>query len=280
MSTILKALRKLEQDKETPGARDLSHTIAVAASEKGRAAGRFGNSKRLLRVALIAAVFVGGAGAAVYFYMQSRPQTTQAHRSSESIRKPIRPQASPPAQRAADRSKSEPSQSKRPAPQSKPAPQRKQPLDSPHRSDAADAVAQAKPVLPKRIESRERFEQGQNLRKAAPPDAATTSRADVDANAPRTGPAGPATPTEAPPPTDPTSEDNAAYANADRLRDNRLKIQAIAWSPVPDERIAVINSRIVREGDSVEGFSVVAIRSDDVIVRENGQLYKAVFGSP
>jgi general secretion pathway protein A len=142
-------------------------------------------------------------------------------------------------------------------------------------------MAQVKPVLPKRIESRERSEQGQNLRNDAPPDAATASRADVDATGPvRTGPAGPATPTGSVPPTNPKPEDDSAYANADRLMDNRLKIQAIAWSPVPDERMAVINSHIVREGGSVEGFSVVAIRSDDVIVRENGQLYRVLFGSP
>ena len=59
-----------------------------------------------------------------------------------------------------------------------------------------------------------------------------------------------------------------------------MKIQAIAWSPNSDERMAVINSRIVREGGSVEGFSVVAIRQDDVIVREQGRLYRVIFGKP
>ena len=280
MSTILRALKKLEQDKEALGARGMPQAAATAGSVKGRPAGRFGISKRLLRVAVIGAAFVGVAGTAIYFYMQPRPPATQARRSSEPVRKPAPPQATAPMRRAVNRSDSETSQSERSAPQAEPAPQRKRLSDPSSRSAAADPMAQAQPVLPKRIESRERFEQGQNPRKAAPPDAATASKAGTDATGPRTGPAVSATPTGSAPPAEPKSEDDAAYANADRLRDNRLKIQAIAWSPVPDERMAVINSRIVREGGSVEGFSVVAIRSDDVIVREKGQLYRVIFGSP
>lgn len=280
MSTILKALKKLEQDKEPLGARDLSHTVATAASAKRRPAGLFGSSKPLLRVAVIGATFIGVAGAAVYFYLQSRPPATQAHRSSESVRKPARPQTTAPVRRAENRSDSNTSQSIRPAPQAKQASQRKQPPEPLPRNANAEAVARAKPVLPKRIESRERFEPGHNLPKAAPSDAATAARADVNATGPQTGQTRPATPTGSVPPPDSKPEDESAYANADRLMDNRLEIQAIAWSPVPDERMAVINSRILREGGSVEGFSVVAIRSDDVIVREKGRLYRVPFGSP
>jgi hypothetical protein len=90
----------------------------------------------------------------------------------------------------------------------------------------------------------------------------------------------PSAPAKPAPPAKTKPEGDSAYDNADRLTDNRLKIQAIAWSPIPDERMAVINSHIVREGSSVEGFTVVAIRSDDVIVKEQGRLYRVVFGSP
>jgi type IV secretory pathway VirB10-like protein len=282
MSTILKALKKLEQDKEPLGARDLSHAVATAASATGRSAGRFGSPKRLLRAAVIGAVFVGAAGAALYFYMQSGPAATQVRQSSESVRKPVPPPpASAPVRRAVNRPDSDASHSKRPAPQAKPAPQRKRPPDPSPRSATTDAVAQARPVLPKRIESRERFEQGQNLQKATPSDAATASSAEFDKiGPPRSRPAIPVAPTGSVPPADPKSEDDSAYTNAERLMDSRIKIQAIAWSPVPDERMAVINSRIVREGGSVEGFSVVAIRSDDVIVKEEGRLYRVLFGSP
>lgn len=280
MSTILRALKKLEQDKETLGARDLARIVATASSAKGRSAGRFGSPKRLLRAALFGAVFVGAAGAAVHFYIQSRPPATQPPRSSESVRKPVPPQAAAPVRRAINRSDSDTSKSNQPPPQTKPAPQRKRTPDAPPRSATAGEVAQAKPVPPKRMEFRERLEQGQDLPKATRSDTATASKADVGATDPRTGPAGPAAPTRSATPANPKPEDDSAYANADRLMDNRLKIQAIAWSPVPDERIAVINTHIVREGGSVEGFSVVAIRSDDVIVREKGQLYRVIFGSP
>jgi cytoskeletal protein RodZ len=273
MSTILKALKKLEQDKEPLGARNLSHTVATAVSAKRRPAGLFASSKLLLRVAVIGAAFVGIVGAALYYYNQSGTPVTQEPRTSESIRNPAPPQAAAPTPHIRKRSESDTSQPK-------PTPQWERPPDPPPRNVTADAVTQAKPVPPKRIESRERLEHVQNLPKAAPSDAVTGSRAEVEATVPRTGPARPATPTESVPPADPKSEADSAYANAGRLMDNRLKIQAIAWSQVPDERMAVINSRIVREGGSVEGFSIVAIRSDDVIVREKGQLYRVPFGSP
>jgi type IV secretory pathway VirB10-like protein len=255
MSTILKALKKLEQEKEPLGARILSHTVATAAAAKRRPAGLFASSKPLLRVAVIGAAFIGIVGVALYYYNRSRTPVTPEPRASESVRKPAPQQPEPP-------------------------PQWERPPDPPPRNVTADAVAQAKPALPKRIESRERSEQGQNLPNTTPPDATAASRAEVDSTDPQTGPVRPATPTGSVPPAEPDSDTESAYANAGRLMDNRLKIQAIAWSSVPDERMAVINSRIVREGGSVEGFSVVAIRSDDVIVREKGQLYRVVFGSP
>ena len=76
-----------------------------------------------------------------------------------------------------------------------------------------------------------------------------------------------------PPPVD-------AYKDVAPLKDGRLKIQAIAWSPVAQDRMAVVNSRIVNEGDKVDGFFVVAIRRDDLVVREKGKVYRVIFGRP
>jgi hypothetical protein len=45
-----------------------------------------------------------------------------------------------------------------------------------------------------------------------------------------------------------------------------LKLQAISWSQTPDKRIAVINSRIVKEGDSVDGCYIIRIDEDYVAV--------------
>jgi hypothetical protein len=63
-----------------------------------------------------------------------------------------------------------------------------------------------------------------------------------------------------------------------RLDNAELKLQAIAWSNVAAERIAVINDRIVREGESVEGYSINQIRQDDVVVNDGAQSWQLEFG--
>lgn len=77
-----------------------------------------------------------------------------------------------------------------------------------------------------------------------------------------------------------TSRPSAAYSGAQRLTDGRLTIQAIAWSPNADERMAVINNRVVREGTVVEGFSIIGITEDAVYARESGRLWQVRFGRP
>jgi hypothetical protein len=42
--------------------------------------------------------------------------------------------------------------------------------------------------------------------------------------------------------------------------------------------MAVINGRIVHEGDSVDGYQVLKIRQEDVIVSENGKSWRLAFG--
>jgi hypothetical protein len=42
--------------------------------------------------------------------------------------------------------------------------------------------------------------------------------------------------------------------------------------------MAVINGRIVHEGDSVDGYQVLKIRQEDVIVNESGKSWSLEFG--
>jgi len=63
-----------------------------------------------------------------------------------------------------------------------------------------------------------------------------------------------------------------------RLDDPKLKLQAIAWSANAAQRIAVINNHVVREGESVEGFSVNQIRQDDIIVNDGTESWRLDFG--
>ena len=59
--------------------------------------------------------------------------------------------------------------------------------------------------------------------------------------------------------------------------DSKLELQAIAWSTDPNERIAVINGQIVREGDSIKGFSVARISSESVIVKRGAKEWELMF---
>ena len=62
------------------------------------------------------------------------------------------------------------------------------------------------------------------------------------------------------------------------IEGGKLKLQALAWTDDVARRMAVINDRIVHEGDSVDGYQVLKIRKDDVIVKENGKSWSLAFG--
>ena len=52
------------------------------------------------------------------------------------------------------------------------------------------------------------------------------------------------------------------------LNDDGIKVQAIAWSEDPQDRITVINGKILREGDTFEELTIADIQQDSVIVRK------------
>ncbi len=63
----------------------------------------------------------------------------------------------------------------------------------------------------------------------------------------------------------------------DQISDSKLKLQALAWSDDAVRRMAVINGRIVHEGESVDGYQVVEIRAEDVIVNAAGKSWRLEF---
>ena len=69
-----------------------------------------------------------------------------------------------------------------------------------------------------------------------------------------------------------------AKVTYDRIADSKLKLQALAWSADDDRRMAVINGRIVREGESVDGYQVMQIREEDVVVNDGGKSWRLEFG--
>ena len=62
-----------------------------------------------------------------------------------------------------------------------------------------------------------------------------------------------------------------------RLEESKLQLQAIAWSDDAARRIAVVNGHVVREGESVEGFSITQIRKDDIIVNDGTETWQVEF---
>lgn len=85
-----------------------------------------------------------------------------------------------------------------------------------------------------------------------------------------------------PPPTPPPPQALPArspYANAAPLVSDTLQVQAISWSDQPAKRIAVIDGRILREGQRVNAYQVIQIRPEDVILEKSGKFWKLAFGS-
>jgi len=64
----------------------------------------------------------------------------------------------------------------------------------------------------------------------------------------------------------------------DPMDDSKLKLQALAWFSDASKRMAVINSHIVREGESVDGYQVTQIRRQDVVVNDGRKSWRLVFG--
>ena len=66
-------------------------------------------------------------------------------------------------------------------------------------------------------------------------------------------------------------------AVSEQADEKMLELQAIAWSNVPEERIAIINGKIVREGEPIDGFFVSRIESEVVFVKEGTSEKKIMF---
>ena len=64
----------------------------------------------------------------------------------------------------------------------------------------------------------------------------------------------------------------------DRIDRSKLKLQALAWFDEAAKRMAVINNRVVREGESVDGYQITQIRQEDVVVNDGRKSWSLVFG--
>jgi len=78
----------------------------------------------------------------------------------------------------------------------------------------------------------------------------------------------------------PTTADQDAYADAESLARGTLQLQAISWSDSPGARVTVIDGRILREGHSVDGYTVIQIRPEDIILGKEGKRWKLAYSRP
>jgi len=63
-----------------------------------------------------------------------------------------------------------------------------------------------------------------------------------------------------------------------KLKDSKIKLQALAWFSDAARRMAVINGRIVREGESMGGYQINQIRQEDVVVSDGTRSWSLGFG--
>jgi hypothetical protein len=56
-----------------------------------------------------------------------------------------------------------------------------------------------------------------------------------------------------------------------------MAIQALVWSPTPEDRLVVVNGSILKEGGSIDGASVAFIGEDYIVVQKGGARWKLKF---
>jgi hypothetical protein len=56
-----------------------------------------------------------------------------------------------------------------------------------------------------------------------------------------------------------------------------LSLQAVSWATRAQDRIAVVNGQIIRQGDDIEGYTVRDIDSDALVLCRSGQCYRLRF---
>lgn len=307
MSTILKSLKKLEKEKQshidpapapglisTNGAHQAIHRAVQFAWIKSRIV-----QWSMAGVACLVVV------AGLYAFSRPAPQATQVAAPPAQIIQPV-PKSLPPKRPVQPRPANvpppavvanEPSQIKPDAFVSMPA----QDLSKPKPMTAASPVA---PPLPTDGFEALGHKPAPSTMGAAPVQ--KYARLDKDGTRPAVGPgsapvpiaapmtaAAPAqetfTPEASPPPPIEQSvsqprlskEEASLYAGAERMTGGALKVQAIVFAPTAEDRMAVVNNNIVREGSAIDSYTIVGIGQEAIYVREGqGRLLKVPFGKP
>ena len=258
MSTILNALKKLEQDSlaeetEHPPALNI-HLRQERHLWKKKNAWAAGRIPPLLLAVLPAILLLGAFVVFALVTGRFQGETPPAQKAS----------MPPPMEPSPEKKKALPAKTKPPKTAIEPAQKQKIPLTAaPAQPVTAPPRETAKPAMAEMVEKVEKTEIPKNTEKTEMPEMHKRSEA----------------PPQPVPDRDTAGEerDQTLDKELPLLGDGQLKINAISWSRQADERLAVINSAIVREGQTVEGFRLVRIMEDGVVVQRAGQKSRVEF---
>lgn len=279
MSTILKALKRLETEKEPQPTDGSPRTDSFSARKALRRQSAFSFIRnRLVAFATVAFVILAGIIAVVGWI------SLQPKRGAETIRAPLEQQVKPKRSISSDSIRL--SAKKKPGSQAKSGVHmRTRQMDPPGRSSGSGTDVPARnslhsnpsQTIPAKTQQPESAPRP-FLQSSAKPVVGTTAQGVPS----RLSHQQPPSKEEAIPEKRPTRSETPAdpYSDAQRLTDGRLKVQAIVWAPEPADRMAVVNNKIVREEGTLEGFFIVGIGREALYVREDGRLFKVPFGKP
>jgi FtsZ-interacting cell division protein ZipA len=263
MSTILKALKKVESDSINKGS-DVGQAQSPQSPKRV-------SSERLRPVwrgfHLFIPIIVLLAGIGIWRYLIS----TDSSLEKQSVQ--IFPIAKQPSnkeqsiQKGAG-AKPQPTVDERQARSSAPADSRKQPNRQKRTDESLNAASDdldKKPLveadMPKRNAPVKR----------GTPQEITPKRLEPE-NTVKKSPAGEKA--GSPKPDNSTAE---PWRDAKRLEENQMALQAVAWAPQPEKRMVVIDGEVMREGDDVNGYTVVKIQKQNIIVQRDGKYYRLEF---
>lgn len=290
MSTILKSLKKLEQEKESR-----QYTGSVADYRGPGSVSLHGAKHNWIKSvwfkrSLVAVIMLGLGASSLYFYSQSQDIQQQAIKdpspqltAKNTAKKPQQNAPSLGGDRAATITPRKP-----PVSIQKPI-KKTRPPETAKKTPAAPRKFQSPPVSNRPRTESSALERrpplsgagnvaaNENSVEKTIPANTPAVRSSQNAVKPTPSREQPAKPVKRAPAKAPAE----SYQNVSALTDDRLKVQAIVWSRIPEDRMTVINSRVLHEGDTVDGFTLVAIRPDDVVVKEgSGARWKVIFGRP
>jgi len=244
LSSILKALKRLEQDAAVPAE-------MPALPGPGQASARF---KYLIYISIVIGVILA---AGVFLFIRSQPSVLTARTAEnagpqKSLRVSVE-KTDMPSPTKPHRIKPQPAENiESKSPDQPPTADKQQPVAEEGASEAKaktkDPTGAKNPRNENKIKEPEKAEAkanppAANKNSGEPPPAAVKSEAQSD-------------PIAIPP----------GAADTPILEDVGLEIQAISWNEIPSRRIAVINSRLCREGERINGFRILKINPDDIVV--------------